>query len=157
MTDARQDRPSSLPWPPIIYAAALVACWGLESLVTLPRLPESLVIRWIGAVVFLSGLGLGLKGFADLRAAGTTMHPTGIASALVTGGVYAWSRNPLYLAALIAFAGLGLALRSTWLLIAAPCVGIALTRLAIEPEEAYLVRRFGPTYLAYASRVRRWI
>lgn len=157
MTDARQDRPSPLPWPPIIYAAALVACWVLESLVTLPRLPESLVIRWIGAVVFLAGLGLGLKGFADLRAAGTTMHPTGTASALVTDGVYARTRNPLYLAALIAFAGLGLALRSTWLLIAVPCVGIALARLAIEPEEAYLARRFGPTYLAYASRVRRWI
>ena len=66
---------------------------------------------------------IGLKGFADLRAAGTTMHPTGTASALVTDGVYARTRNPLYLAALIAFAGLGLALRSTWLLIAVPCVG----------------------------------
>lgn len=157
MTDTRQDRPSPLPWPPIIYAAALVASWILESAVALPRLPESLIIRWVGAVVFLAGLGLGLKGLADLRAAGTTIHPTGAASTLVTNGIYARSRNPLYLSALIAFAGLGLALRSTWLLIAVPCVAIALTRLAIEPEEAYLARRFGPAYLNYTSRVRRWI
>ncbi len=157
MADAGQDRPSPLPWPPIIYAAALVACWILEALIALPRLPESLVIRWIGAVVFLAGLGLGLKGFADLRAAGTTMHPTGSASALVTDGIYARTRNPLYLAALIAFAGLGLALRSTWLLVAVPCVAMALTRLAIEPEETYLARRFGVAYLNYTSRVRRWI
>ena len=157
MLDTRQDRPSPLPWPPIIYAVTLVACWILGSLITLPRVPESLIIRWFGAVVFLAGVGLGLKGFADLRAAGTTMHPTGTASALVTDGVYARTRNPLYLGALIAFAGLGLALRSTWLLLAVPCVAVALTRLAIEPEEAYLARRVGPAYLAYASRVRRWI
>jgi protein-S-isoprenylcysteine O-methyltransferase Ste14 len=157
MADAGQDRPSPLPWPPIIYAAALVACWILEALIALPRLPESLIIRWIGAVVFLAGLGLGLKGFEDLRAAGTTMQPTGTASALVTDGIYARTRNPLYLAALIAFAGLGLALRSTWLVFAVPGVAIALTRLAIEPEEAYLARRFGATYLNYTSRVRRWI
>jgi protein-S-isoprenylcysteine O-methyltransferase Ste14 len=157
MADARQDRPSPLPWPPIIYAGALVASWILEATIALPRLPESLIVRWIGTVVFLAGLGLGLKGFADLRAAGTTMHPTGTASALVTDGIYARSRNPLYLAALIAFAGLGLALRSTWLLFAIPGVAIALTRLAIEPEEAYLARRFGPAYLSYNARVRRWI
>ena len=157
MTDIRQDRPSPLPWPPIIYAIALAACWILESIIVLPRLPESLILRWIGAVVFLAGLGLGLKGFTDLRAAGTTMHPTGAASALVTDGVYAWSRNPLYMAALIAFAGLGLALRSTWLLISVPCMAVALSRLAIEPEEAYLARRFGGAYLQYTARVRRWI
>ena len=157
MTDIRQDRPNPLPWPPIIYAIALAACWILESIIALPRLPESLILRWIGAVVLLAGLGLGLKGFADLRAAGTTMHPTGAASALATDGVYAWSRNPLYTAALIAFAGLGLALRSTWLLISVPCMAVALSRLVIEPEEAYLARRFGGTYLQYTARVRRWI
>jgi protein-S-isoprenylcysteine O-methyltransferase Ste14 len=157
MTDIGQDRPSPLPWPPIIYAIALAAWWILESIIVLPRLPESLILRWIGAVVFLAGLGLGLKGFADLRAAGTTMHPTGVASALVTDGAYAWSRNPLYMAALIAFAGLGLALRSTWLLISVPCMAVALSRLAIEPEEAYLARRFGGAYLQYTARVRRWI
>ena len=157
MSDIRQDRPSTLPWPPIIYAAALAACWILEAVITLPRLPESLVIRWIGAVVVLASVGLALKAVADLRAAGTTVHPTGAATTLVTEGVYAWSRNPLYVTALIAFAGLGLALRSTWLLLSIPLVAIALTRLAIEPEEAHLARRFGGAYLRYTARVRRWI
>lgn len=157
MSDTRQDRPNTLPWPPIIYAGTLAACWVLEKLIALPRLPESLVIRWIGAVIVLASIGLALKAAADLRAAGTTLHPTGAATALVTEGVYAWSRNPLYLTALIAFAGLGLALRSTWLLLSIPLVAIALTRLAIEPEEAHLARRFGGAYLRYTARVRRWI
>lgn len=157
MRQAPKDRPSDRPWPPIIYAAALLACWLLEWLLPLPTLPESLLVRWFGAVIFLGGIGLGLFGLFALRAEGTTFDPTGSAAALATQGVYSWSRNPLYLAALIAFLGLGLALRSTWLLVAVPAVAVALLELAIRPEEAYLERRFGEHYRRYKARVRRWI
>jgi len=157
MAQAPEDRPTDKPWPPIIYAAALAVCWLLESLVSLPRLPESLLMRWIGAVAVLAGIGLALAAFMELRSEETTFNPTGAADALAMDGAYALSRNPKYLAALIVFAGLGLALRSTSLLVAVPIVAIALQKLAIEPEEAYLERRFGERYRRYKSRVRRWI
>lgn len=157
MPSSSVDRPSTIPWPPIIYGAALAGAWLLETWLPLPSLPESLLVRWIGAAVFLTGLGVGLAGFMALRAVGTTFDPTGAADALATEGLYAYTRNPLYLAALIGFFGLGLALRSTWLLVAVPAVSFALIKLAIEPEEAYLERRFGQTYRNYAARVRRWI
>ena len=54
MAQAPEDRPSDKPWPPIIYAAALAACWLIERLISLPRLPESLVLRWIGAVIVIA-------------------------------------------------------------------------------------------------------
>lgn len=157
MSRTAQDRPSDKPWPPIVYAAALLGAWLLESWLPLPALPENLLVRWFGAVIFLSGLGLGLMGLMALRAAGTTFDPTGSADTLATQGLYARSRNPLYLSALIAFFGLGLALRSTWLLVAVPAVAMALIKLAIEPEEAYLERRFGEPYRRYKAHVRRWI
>jgi protein-S-isoprenylcysteine O-methyltransferase Ste14 len=135
----------------------LAGVWILEHWLPLPALPESLLTRWFGGVLFLAGLGLGLRGLMALRAAGTTFDPTGPADALATQGLYARSRNPLYLAALIAFFGLGLALRSTWLLAAVPAVAVALIKLAIEPEEAYLERRFGEAYRRYKAQVRRWI
>lgn len=157
MAQAPEDRPSDKPWPPIIYAAALAACWLIESLISLPRLPESLVLRWIGALVVLAGIGLALMALMELRSEGTTFNPTGAASTLATDGAYAFSRNPMYLAALIAFTGLGFALRSTALLVAVPAMAVALVKLAIEPEEAYLERRFGERYRRYKMRVRRWI
>jgi protein-S-isoprenylcysteine O-methyltransferase Ste14 len=157
MAQAPEDRPSDKPWPPIVYAAALAACWLIESLISLPRLPESLILRWIGAVVVIAGVGLALTAFMELRSEGTTFNPTGSANALANEGIYAYSRNPMYLAALIAFTGLGLALRSTALLLAVPAMAVALTKLAIEPEEAYLERRFGERYRRYKARVRRWI
>jgi protein-S-isoprenylcysteine O-methyltransferase Ste14 len=131
--------------------------WILEHWLPLPALPENLLVRWLGAVIFLAGLGVGLVGLMGLRAVGTTFDPTGPADALATQGLYARSRNPLYLSALIAFFGLGLALRSTWLFIAVPAVAVALIKLAIEPEEAYLERRFGEPYRRYKAQARRWI
>ena len=53
--------------------------------------------------------------------------------------------------------GLGLALNELWFLIAVPIAVLAVTKLAIEREEAYLERRFGAPYVAYKSKVRRWI
>ena len=38
-----------------------------------------------------------------------------------------------------------------------PLCAWLLQRLVIAPEEAYLERKFGETYLAYKRRVRRWI
>ncbi len=156
MSHSVEDRPNDKPWPPIIYAAALLGAWLLEQLIPLPSLPESLLTRWFGAVIFLAAIGIGLKAMFDLRAHGTTFNPTAPASALATTGIYAHSRNPMYLAALIAFLGLGLALRSTWLLVSVPVVAVALQKLAIEPEEAYLERSFGQHYRRYSDRVRRW-
>jgi protein-S-isoprenylcysteine O-methyltransferase Ste14 len=72
-------------------------------------------------------------------------------------GIYRISRNPMYLGAVLAFAGFGLARHWTWLIVLTPVMAAAIQRLAIVREEAYLERRFGAAYLDYKSRVRRWI
>ena len=87
----------------------------------------------------------------------TPVNPTGQARQLATEGIYARTRNPMYLGALVGFVGLGLALRSTWLLLAVPAMAVALHILAISREEAYLERVFGEEYRHFRSRVRRWI
>jgi protein-S-isoprenylcysteine O-methyltransferase Ste14 len=53
--------------------------------------------------------------------------------------------------------GLSVVLMNWWLLALTPVVMWLLQRLAIEPEEAYLERKFGAVYLAYKRKVRRWI
>ena len=79
------------------------------------------------------------------------------AKALATGGIYRLTRNPMYLGAIVAFVGLGLWLANSWLVVLIPVMALALQKLAIEREEAYLRQRFGADYDNYCSRVRRWI
>lgn len=87
----------------------------------------------------------------------TTVIPRRNPSALVTGGLFAWSRNPIYLADAIILAGAIL-----WLdaVLALPLVGsfvwLIQTRF-IRDEEARLTEAFGPEFDLWAARVRRWV
>lgn len=112
----------------------------------------------LGCVVLAGGLGgAAIRAF---RRAATSTHPVHPhkATTLVTDGVFAYSRNPMYLAlALLLFAwGLWLNVVLAGLLITLLFVAL-LTRLQIYPEERVLRAKFGLPYQHYCQRVRRWL
>ncbi len=75
---------------------------------------------------------------------------------MIERGVYAWSRNPIYLADALILAGLAL----RWdvaALVLVPLFMAVIRRRFIDGEEAMLRDRFGPAFDAYAARVRRWL
>jgi protein-S-isoprenylcysteine O-methyltransferase Ste14 len=73
---------------------------------------------------------------------------------LVTGGLYAVSRNPIFCALLVIVVGYTLLLPTVLsaLLLGGSYIGI---RWQIGAEEAYLARAYGEHYRAYARRVGR--
>jgi len=74
---------------------------------------------------------------------------------LVTGGVFAWTRNPTYIANLALCLGWTLLAASWPALIAAGSLA-ALYLFAVPFEEKWLARTYGPAYAAYCDRVKRW-
>ncbi|MGB8266517.1 MAG: isoprenylcysteine carboxylmethyltransferase family protein [Candidatus Velthaea sp.] len=92
----------------------------------------------------------------ELQREHTTYKPWEPATALATGGVYGFTRNPLYLS--LAFLSLGIALwqRSLPALALVPAALARLESDVVEKEERYLERRFGAAYHAYRNRVPRW-
>jgi protein-S-isoprenylcysteine O-methyltransferase Ste14 len=87
----------------------------------------------------------------------TTIKPYETSSALVTGGPYRFSRNPIYLGMVLFLVGLNLGLGSWSPLLAIPAFAFIIERRFIRAEEAALLRRFGDEYETYRRRVRRWI
>ena len=159
MTDPTpaSDRANRYPWPPIIYFVALALTFLLDRLIPLwPRAfdPE---LQHLDDLLILAGLAIAFSGFFHFQSIGTPFDPTGQAKVLASSGIYRFTRNPMYLGALIFFSGFALAMNSGWLLIAVPAIAYAMTKLAIVPEEAYLTRRFGDDYRAYCAKVRRWL
>jgi protein-S-isoprenylcysteine O-methyltransferase Ste14 len=75
---------------------------------------------------------------------------------LVTGGLYRYSRNPIFLALLVFLAGYTLLLPTllSALMLAGAYVGV---RQQIAAEEAYLARAYGAEYREYARRVGRLV
>ena len=157
ITENPADRANHIPWPPIIQVSALLGAWLLGWLMPWPLLPEAMPVRGLGWLVFAGGLGIAISGMRYFRSIGTPVDPTGSAQKLADGGIYNWTRNPMYAGVSMAFAGLAFGLASAWLLVLALLMPLALQKLAIEPEEAYLTRRFGTAYAAYCARVRRWL
>ena len=110
-----------------------------------------------GAVVVAAGGALAVLGLRQFRKAGTEVRPDRPTTALVTGGIYRHTRNPLYMALALVYAGIAIAVDSLWaLVLLVPCLGV-IRYGVITREEAYLDRKFGEEYRRFRSAVRRWL
>lgn len=77
------------------------------------------------------------------------------ADKLVTGGMFAHSRNPLYLGNLLILFGVGIASNSVlFMAVGVPFFLFAYAAI-IAAEEDYLHKKFGEEFLAYCARVNR--
>jgi protein-S-isoprenylcysteine O-methyltransferase Ste14 len=111
----------------------------------------------VGVALMLGGLGLLLAAVAQMMAGRTTVHPHGQPEALVTGGLFSLSRNPIYLADALILAGASLWWDGLLALCLVPLFMALITRRFIAREEALLSGRFGPAFAAYRTRTRRWL
>lgn len=74
---------------------------------------------------------------------------------LVTAGMHARSRHPMYVGVTLVQLGVSGILRSTWMLASCVLSALLLHRTALR-EERWLRARFGAEYDAYAVRVPRY-
>jgi protein-S-isoprenylcysteine O-methyltransferase Ste14 len=150
------ERPNTVPWPPILFVGALALANLLGAILPL-GMPDILFADAIGGLMLIAAIALIGWSFLTFRAARTTVLPHRRSDALIAGGPFALSRNPIYLGEAILLAGLGLLNGSIWYWLVIPVFVIAVTRMAILREEAHLEARFGDAYRAYKARVRRWV
>ena len=85
------------------------------------------------------------------------MEPWRPSTALVTEGVYRFTRNPIYLALALLHLGSALAFDSALALASLPFALAAVQAGVVAREERYLEGKFGDEYRRYKSSVRRWI
>ncbi|HXQ67034.1 MAG TPA: isoprenylcysteine carboxylmethyltransferase family protein [Alphaproteobacteria bacterium] len=157
MAEPEKDIPHVVAPPPLLFLGWLAAGLALDWLWPLGRLSAGLWHYVIALPLVLAGLLIGLLGARQLRRARTEVSPYRPATTLVTGGIYGFSRNPLYLSLTLLFLGIAAAANGVWsLLFVLPCL-LVIRYGVIAREEAYLERKFGQSYRAYKARVRRWL
>jgi protein-S-isoprenylcysteine O-methyltransferase Ste14 len=141
--------------PPVVGALVAGAMWWVSSLGSLPTVATGL--RHVAvALLITAGVAFDVLG---LLASRTTINPLKPerASALVTGGVYQVTRNPMYVGMALLLLAWAVYL-SALLSFAGPVIFILyITRFQIQPEERALQGIFGEEFAAYAARVRRWL
>ncbi len=142
--------------PPLIFLGFLILALVLGWIVPIPN-PWLLALRWTGGLALLVGVILTGLAVSQMVKAETTPDPHQPVTALVRGGPYRFTRNPIYLGFLHVFLGVTLLSGTLWGLLLAPVMIWAFNRLVIRAEETYLEGKFGGVYSQYKSHVRRWL
>jgi protein-S-isoprenylcysteine O-methyltransferase Ste14 len=142
--------------PPVYFVLTVVIMIALHYTVPIKTLLRdgSVGMGWI-LVVFGT---LTLVGSAGLfRRAGTPVRPFETSTALVTGGFFKFTRNPMYLGMVLALIGVALLLGSLAAFLPIPVFAWWIQSRFIRQEETFLEETFGDAYREYRAKVRRWI
>ena len=163
MTQTRESAPSAPDdanvrfFPPLAYAAPMAVGLGLHLVLSDRVLPQGWVQLAAGLpLMFASGL-LAVWASVTMRRAGTTVDVYSSTTALVVGGPFRFSRNPLYLSLTGLYLGIAVSVNALWVVVLLPAALVSITFGVIAREESYLERKFGAGYVSYKSRVRRWL
>jgi protein-S-isoprenylcysteine O-methyltransferase Ste14 len=143
--------------PPIAWALAFVVGLGAGWLFPLSFVPMSIPRVWAGGCVFVVGLALAIWAVVTFRKAGTRVEPNKPTTTIVENGPFRFTRNPIYIGMFLGQTGLAIGFDNLWVLAMLVPFFLVIRHGVVAREEAYLERKFGPAYLGYKSRVRRWL
>lgn len=145
--------------PPLVIVLVTAGLMWLVARKT-PGFAFLFSVREVFAIGFaMIGIVTSTLGFAAFRRAGTTLNPMtpNSSSALVMEGVYKRTRNPMYLGFLLILLAWGIFLLNWLTFLLLPLFIAYMNRFQIQPEERALASLFGPEFVAYQAKVRRWI
>lgn len=156
MTDAHErDTAGVIAPPPLIYGAGLLIAMMLNILLPVGEFPSSL--RLLGLLLLVLSFIPGPWALILMLRKGVNPEPNHPTSALVTTGIFRYTRNPIYMTFTLFVAGFGLLFSNLWALLLLILILIIIHYGVIVREERYLARKFGDNYRQYKASVRRWI
>ena len=116
------------------------------------RIEISWELAKIGSGIATLGIFIILLAHYSLKRAGTNIKPTRPTTKIVSTGIYAFSRNPIYTALCLILMGIGIHENSVIILASIIPFMVMLHWSVIQKEEMYLERKFGEEYLQYKNR-----
>ena len=147
---------SGLPIPPPLLALLLLA--GGVLLHLLARGPRMVYAHHVlGLLIVAGGTGICFYAAALFQAHATTKNPKGEATTFVVEMPYTFTRNPMYLGLTLILFGFAVFFGSIAMLLAPIAFVVIIDRMVIPLEEQNMERLFGPSYMDYTTRVRRWL
>lgn len=142
--------------PPIWLALSMLLMYVLHGTVPLLYvLPEA--FRPVGQALVFVGLTVIFITVVQFRRAQTPVKPFVPVKAMITDGMFRYSRNPIYLGMFVMLAGWAVYLGSLTPWAVVVLFVWAIRRFWVLPEEVMMERAMGDTYLHYKQEVRRWL
>lgn len=155
LPDGSLDHPNLPIKPPFVFLIAIgigaVGHWLIPQTIR----PEGM--GWVGQGLLLAALLAIAWSVFTFRRHQTAVEPWKATTVIIDHGLYALSRNPIYLGFALAQVGVALWVNQRAILVMVLPALVFTDRMIIRREEAYLSKKFGAPYEAYCAKVRRWL
>ncbi len=143
--------------PPLMFLGFGLLGLLVDRIFGLPPITAGSTVQGFGGAMIAASLALVIISLGLFKASGENPEPWTPSATIIARGPYRHTRNPMYLAMLMAQVGAALWYASPGILLFVPIALIAVDRFVIRKEEQYLEKKFGTAYLDYCRRVRRWL
>ncbi|MEM8656240.1 MAG: isoprenylcysteine carboxylmethyltransferase family protein [Pseudomonadota bacterium] len=143
--------------PPVWLVLCICVAWWQAHYLPLGLSLDSSVTQFLSGALIGAGLLLMVAALVAFRRHRTTVIPHQTPQRLITDGIFAYTRNPIYLGDTLLLAGLILRFDSALSLVLVPLFVWWIERQFIVPEENRMRRTFRAEFARYEQKVRRWI
>jgi protein-S-isoprenylcysteine O-methyltransferase Ste14 len=156
MNEEISDNPGVIAFPPALYGGTLAIGSIVSFVVPIDFLPRSISLV-LGGLLFICAGTIVISAVRVMNRAQTAVNPSQPTTAIVSEGVFAWSRNPIYLSLTLVYIAVALLFNALWALVLLLPLLVIVQIGIVRREEIYLERKFGDEYLRYKASVRRWL
>lgn len=156
MSDEKIPLSKQLNIPPVWLAGTLLIMWFWSNKLPIAKFGGGWS-KTLGALIIVGAMALAIWSVLQFQKANTPVHPRRKPTTLLTDGIYAYSRNPIYLAMVMLAFGAALCFGTVGALIPVAALIWLLQDLFIAGEEHHIEKNFGNEWKAYTAKTRRWI
>ena len=150
------DGPKIKGNPLLVSVYLLVICYVIGEFV-IPKYSLLYPINLIGILGLVISLVFFFSGFNIFKSYAENPVPTSSSERLIKTGVFAYTRNPIYLSLVLIHLSMFLIFENVMYLLSAVGQTIWIHNYIIKFEEEYLLGKFTDEYQRYMNAVSRWL
>ena len=150
------DGPKIKGNPLLVSVYLLVICYVIGEFV-IPKYSLLYPINLIGILGLVISLVFFFSGFNIFKSYAENPVPTSSSERLIKTGVFAYTRNPIYLSLVLFHLSMFLVFENVMYLLSAVGQTIWIHNYIIKFEEEYLLGKFRDEYQQYMNAVSRWL
>ena len=123
----------------------------------IPKYPIIYLFNMIGLIGLIVSLIFFYSGFNLFKSYKEDPKPSSDTNLLIKTGIFAYTRNPIYLAFVLFNFSMFLVFENVMYLLSSLGLFIWINNYVIKPEEDYLKNKFGDEFVRYCGAVKRWL
>ena len=122
-----------------------------------PKYPIIYLFNMIGLIGLIVSLIFFYSGFNLFKSYKEDPKPSSDTNLLIKTGIFAYTRNPIYLAFVLFDFSMFLVFENVMYLLSSLGLFIWINNYVIKVEEDYLKNKFGDEFVHYCGAVKRWL